>query len=151
MMQEYQSLNNAKWDCKYHVAWIPKYRKRALYGSIKKQLVPVIGELARHKEYSVINRDIGQVLLAQDSPMSRMIQKLLLFPAVGYFRLIMAFSVGFFRLMCRIQALYFQHYVVFSSYYGYGTNHANLIYMQFKKSNRRSKSTKKGGTPSNRE
>ena len=54
MMQEYQSLNHTKWDCKYHVVWIPKYRKRALYGSIKKQLVPVIGELARQKECRIV-------------------------------------------------------------------------------------------------
>jgi len=54
MMQEYQSLNHTKWDCKYHVVWIPKYRKKALYGSIKKQLVPVISELARQKECKIV-------------------------------------------------------------------------------------------------
>jgi putative transposase len=54
VMQEYQSLNHTKWDCKYHVVWIPKYRKKALYGSIKKQLAPVINELARQKECKII-------------------------------------------------------------------------------------------------
>ena len=54
MMQEYQSLNHTKWDCKYNVVWIQKYRKRALYGSIKKQLVPVLGELARQKECRIV-------------------------------------------------------------------------------------------------
>ena len=47
VMQEYQSLNHTKWDCKYHVVWIPKYRKKVLYGTIKTQLVPVIRELAQ--------------------------------------------------------------------------------------------------------
>jgi putative transposase len=54
VMQEYQSLNHTKWDCKYHVVWIPKYRKKALYGSIKTQLVPVIRELARQKECEIV-------------------------------------------------------------------------------------------------
>ena len=53
-MNSAQSLCHTKWDCKYHVVWIPKYRKRALYGSIKRQLVPVIGELARQKECRIV-------------------------------------------------------------------------------------------------
>ena len=53
-MEDVQSLNHTKWECKYHVVWIPKYRKRALYGSIKKQLVPVLGELARQKECRIV-------------------------------------------------------------------------------------------------
>jgi len=53
-MQEYQSLNHTKWDCKYHIVWIPKYRKKRLYGIIKKQLVPVIRELARQKESEIV-------------------------------------------------------------------------------------------------
>jgi putative transposase len=54
VMQEYQSLNHTKWDCKYHVVWIPKYRKKTLYGSLKKQLGPVIRELARQKECEIV-------------------------------------------------------------------------------------------------
>ena len=53
-MQEYQSLNHTKWDCKYHVVWIPKYRKKRLYGTIKKQLAPVIKELARQRECEIV-------------------------------------------------------------------------------------------------
>ncbi len=53
-MQEYQSLNHTKWDCKYHVVWIPKYRKKTLYGTIKKQSVPALRELARQKECEIL-------------------------------------------------------------------------------------------------
>jgi putative transposase len=53
-MEEYQSLNHTKWDCKYHVVWIPKCRKKRLYGTIKKQLVPVIRELAKQKECEIM-------------------------------------------------------------------------------------------------
>ncbi len=46
LVNEYQSLNHTKWDCKFHVVWIPKYRKKALYGQIRNQLGPVFRELA---------------------------------------------------------------------------------------------------------
>jgi putative transposase len=32
-MDEYESLSHTKWDCKYHVIFIPKRRRKALYGS----------------------------------------------------------------------------------------------------------------------
>ena len=52
-MELKQSLSHTKWDCKYHVVWIPKYRKKVLYGSLRKHLVEVLRELARQKESSV--------------------------------------------------------------------------------------------------
>ena len=53
-MNDYKSLNHTTWDCKFHVVWIPKYRKKALYGQIRKQLVPVLKELARQKESEIV-------------------------------------------------------------------------------------------------
>jgi REP element-mobilizing transposase RayT len=29
-MERYEILNHTKWDCRYHVAWIPEYRKKVL-------------------------------------------------------------------------------------------------------------------------
>ena len=37
-MKEYQSLAHTKWDCKYHVVFIPKKRKKAIFGAIRKHL-----------------------------------------------------------------------------------------------------------------
>ena len=34
-MNEYESLNHTKWECKYHVVFMPKYRRKALYGSLR--------------------------------------------------------------------------------------------------------------------
>ena len=48
-MTGYQSLNHTKWDCTYHVVFIPKYRKKALFGALRKELVPIFHELARQK------------------------------------------------------------------------------------------------------
>ena len=54
MEQNYQSLSHSKWDCKYHVVFVPKYRRKALYGEIRKQLGPILHELARQKECQII-------------------------------------------------------------------------------------------------
>ena len=40
----YESLAHSKWDCKYHIVFIPKGRKKALYGKIRKFLGPVFHE-----------------------------------------------------------------------------------------------------------
>ena len=53
-MNEYQSLNHTKWECKFHIVWIPKYRKKVLYGQIRKQLGPVFRELARQRESEIV-------------------------------------------------------------------------------------------------
>jgi putative transposase len=49
-MDETESLAHAKWECKYHVVWIPKYRRQALYAELRKYLGPVLRELARQRE-----------------------------------------------------------------------------------------------------
>ena len=49
-MDEYQSLSHTKWDCKYHVIFIPKYRRRALYGQLRRHLGEVFRKLAEQKE-----------------------------------------------------------------------------------------------------
>ena len=50
MTKEYNHLNHSTWDCKFHVVFIPKYRKSALYGQIRPRLGAVFRELARRKE-----------------------------------------------------------------------------------------------------
>jgi len=49
-MNEYQTLSHTKWECKYHVVFIPKYRRKVLYGQVRKDLGEVLRELARQKE-----------------------------------------------------------------------------------------------------
>jgi putative transposase len=53
-MNTVQSLCHSVWDCKYHVVWIPKYRRKVLFGQIRKHLGEVIRELARQKESQVL-------------------------------------------------------------------------------------------------
>jgi len=49
-MDEAKSLSHSKWECKYHVVFIPKCRRRTLYGNLRRHLGEVFHELAGHKE-----------------------------------------------------------------------------------------------------
>ena len=49
-MDEFESLSHTKWECKYHVVFIPKYRRKVLYGELKKYLGPVFRQLAAQRE-----------------------------------------------------------------------------------------------------
>lgn len=53
-MNHTQSLSHSVWDCKYHVVWIPKYRRKVLYGRIRQHLGEVIRELARQRESQIL-------------------------------------------------------------------------------------------------
>jgi putative transposase len=54
MENEYQSLAHSRWDCKYHVVFVPKRRRRQLYGQIRRQLGAIFHALARQKECQII-------------------------------------------------------------------------------------------------
>ena len=49
-MDEFESLSHSKWECKYHVVFIPKRRRKTLYGELKKHLGEVFHRLAQQKE-----------------------------------------------------------------------------------------------------
>ena len=49
-MSDYRSLNHSRWECKYHIVFIPKYRKKRIFGQIKRYLGEVFHRLARQKE-----------------------------------------------------------------------------------------------------
>jgi putative transposase len=54
MSELYQSLSHSKWDCKYHVVFVPKYRRKVMFGEIRKFLGPIFHELARQKECRIV-------------------------------------------------------------------------------------------------
>jgi putative transposase len=53
-MDQFQSLCHTKWDCKYHIVWIPKYRKKKLYAELRKLLGEVLRGLASHRESKIL-------------------------------------------------------------------------------------------------
>jgi len=52
-MDNYKSLSHTKWECKYHVVFIPKCRRKTLYGELRQYLGEVFRELARRKECEI--------------------------------------------------------------------------------------------------
>ena len=50
----YESLSHSKWDCKYHVVFIPKGRKKVLYGKIRSYLGPLFHELASQRGSKIL-------------------------------------------------------------------------------------------------
>ena len=53
-MDDYASLSHSVWDCKYHVVFIPKYRKKTLYGELRRRMGEVFRTLARQKQCQVL-------------------------------------------------------------------------------------------------
>ena len=49
-MDEYERLSHSKWECKYHVVFIPKCRRRTLYAQLRRPLGDVFHKLAQQKE-----------------------------------------------------------------------------------------------------
>ena len=52
-MDKVHSLSHSKWDCKYHVVFIPKYRRKAIYKELRQHLGNVFRELAHQKESTI--------------------------------------------------------------------------------------------------
>jgi REP-associated tyrosine transposase len=52
-MPDSETLSHTKWDCKYHVVFIPKYRRKALYHALRRHLGDVFRSLAEQKECHV--------------------------------------------------------------------------------------------------
>ena len=53
-MSNYRTSAHTKWDCQYHIIWIPKYRRKVLYGTLRQHLGDVFRELARHRDSEIL-------------------------------------------------------------------------------------------------
>ena len=52
-MEDFESLNHSKWECKYHVVFTPKYRRKALYGELRRHLGQIFRDLAQKRECKI--------------------------------------------------------------------------------------------------
>jgi putative transposase len=48
-MHEWQSLSHVRWDCKYHVVIVPKYRHKVFYGKMRRRVGEILRELCRQR------------------------------------------------------------------------------------------------------
>lgn len=53
-MKDYPSLSPTRWDCKYPVVFIPKQRKRKIFGVVRRHLGEIFHDLAGHQESRIV-------------------------------------------------------------------------------------------------
>lgn len=89
-MREYQSLSHSKWDCKYPVVFIPKRRRKALFGALRQHLGKLFHELARQKGGAIVEGH----LMVDHVPMCISIPKYAVSNVVGYIKGKSAISIA---------------------------------------------------------
>ena len=52
-MDDYETLNHTKWECKYRVVFIPKCRRKVLYGELRRHLGEILRTLTKQRESSI--------------------------------------------------------------------------------------------------
>ena len=53
-MHDFESLAHVKWDCKYHVVFIPKYRRKVFYGRLRKAIGQILRDLCEQKRIGLL-------------------------------------------------------------------------------------------------
>ena len=53
-----ESQSHVRWECRYHVVIVPKYRKRVLYGEIRSRLREILRELAKRKGIEIVEGNV---------------------------------------------------------------------------------------------
>jgi putative transposase len=82
-MDKDESLSHTRWECKYHVVFIPKYRRKTLYGQLHRHLGEVFRKLAAQKESRI---EEGHLLLDQVHMMIAIPPKYAVSQVVGYIK-----------------------------------------------------------------
>ena len=82
-MEEYRSLSHTKWQCKYHIVFIPEYRRRTLFGVVRAKLGPVFRHLAEQKECRI---EEGHILADHVHMLLSVPPKLAVSSVVGYIK-----------------------------------------------------------------
>jgi putative transposase len=52
------SLSHTKWDCTYHVVFIPKYRRKVMYGELRSDIREIIKKLCEYKEVAIVEGSV---------------------------------------------------------------------------------------------
>jgi len=82
-MRQVESLNHTRWECKYHVMFIPKYRRKLLFGQLRGHLGRVFHELARQRESRI---EEGHLMPDHVHMMISIPPKYSVFQVVGYIK-----------------------------------------------------------------
>jgi putative transposase len=82
-MDEYHSLNHTKWECKYHIVFIPKCRRKTLFGQLRRDLGPLFRTLTEQKESRI---EEGHLMLDHVHMMISIPPKYAVAQVVGYIK-----------------------------------------------------------------
>ena len=58
MKDDINSLSHSSWRCKYHIVFVPKYRRMAIYGDIRKDIGVILRTLCEHKKVEIIEAEM---------------------------------------------------------------------------------------------
>ena len=53
-MHDWRSMSHVRWDCKYHVVFIPKYRKKSMFGSRRKEIGRILRQLCEQRGVGLV-------------------------------------------------------------------------------------------------
>lgn len=56
-MKGEQSLSHTKWECKYHIVFAPKYRRKEIYGKLRRDISQILIELCRRKGIEILEAE----------------------------------------------------------------------------------------------
>jgi len=57
-MEDTKSLAHTKWNCKYHIVFAPKYRRKTIFGKLKEEIGKILRELCNWKQVNIIEAEI---------------------------------------------------------------------------------------------
>lgn len=83
MPEQFQSLSHSKWDCKYHLVFVPKARRAALYGKIRQNLGTIFHALAHQKECEIVE---GHIMSDHVHMMIRIPPKVAVSSVIGFIK-----------------------------------------------------------------
>ena len=64
-MENFESLSHVRWECKYHIVFIPKYRRKVLFGKLRAAIGRIIRDLCQQKGVEVLE---GHAMPDHDPP-----------------------------------------------------------------------------------
>lgn len=53
-MENFESLSHVRWECKYHIVFIPKYRRKVIYGRVRRAIGRILRDLCEQKDVEVL-------------------------------------------------------------------------------------------------
>ena len=58
MLRDKNSLAHTKWNCKYHIVFAPKYRRKLIYGELKTEIGKILRDLCEWKQVAILEAEL---------------------------------------------------------------------------------------------